>query len=270
MFAGQVGSDVFGRFLEESLTRYGVDTRFLHKHPSAHTALAFVTLDDDGDRSFEFYRDGTADMLFSADQISEAWFAEGPMFHVCSNTLTNVEIAAVTRQALERASHAGCAISFDANLRPGLWAGGRVDRATCDAIARSAGVIKFAREELDFLANGSNEHYVEGLLAGAARLIVVTDGGGPVEFFTRHGHGVVETPRVGVVDTTAAGDAFTAALLRGLCSASGLDSVTSDHGNVESLLGFAIRCGSLTTTRAGAFPSLPKFEEVAEYWSDMP
>ena len=269
-FAGQVGSDVFGRFLEESLTHYGVDTRFLHKHPSAHTALAFVTLDKDGDRSFEFYRDNTADVLFSSDQISDAWFVERPMFHVCSNTLTNAEIAVVTRQALERASQAGCAISFDANLRPGLWAGGKVDRATCDAVARSAGIIKLAREEFDFRANGSTTHYVEKLLAGATSLIVVTDGGGPVEFFTRHGSGLVDTPKVEVVDTTAAGDAFTAGMLRGLCAASKLHNVVNDVQSVESLLGFAIRCGSLTTTRAGAFPSLPTFEEVAEYWSDMP
>jgi len=270
MFAGQVGSDVFGTFLEESLIHYGVDTRFLHKHPSAHTALAFVTLDNDGDRSFEFNRDGTADVLFSADQINDDWFVETPMFHICSNTLTNAEIATVTQQALERASQAGCAISFDANLRPGLWAGGKVDRAICDAFAHSAGVIKLAREELDFLANGANEHYAEELLAGAARLIVVTDGGGPVEFFTRHGRGIVETPRVNVVDTTAAGDAFTAGVLRGLCAASSLDSVANDVRSVELLLRFAIRCGSLTTTRAGAFPSLPTFEEVSEYWSDMP
>lgn len=269
-FAGQVGNDAFGRFLEESLTRYGVDTRFLHKHPSAHTALAFVTLDADGDRSFEFYRDGTADVLFSAKQISDDWFVESPMVHVCSNTLTNADIAAVTRETLERATSAGCAISFDANLRPGLWAGGTVDRAMCDAVARSAGVIKFAREEIDFLANGSNERYADELLAGETHLIVVTDGGGPVEYFSRQGRGVVETPKVDVVDTTAAGDAFTAALLRGLCAASGLDRVASDSQSVEALLGFAIRCGSLATTRAGAFPSLPTFDEVAEFWSDMP
>lgn len=269
-FAGQVGNDAFGRFLEESLVRYGVDTRFLCKHPSAHTALAFVTLDKDGDRSFEFYRDGTADILFSVDQISDDWFVERPMLHVCSNTLTNTEIAEVTRHALERANDAGSTISFDANLRPGLWAGGFVDRATCDAVARSAGVIKFAKEELDFLAGGANEQYAEELLAGVTRLIVVTDGGGPVQFFTRQGHGVVETPKVDVVDTTAAGDAFTAGLLRGLCDASGLENVANDVPSVEALLLFAIRCGSQAVTREGAFPSLPTFEEVAEYWSDMP
>jgi fructokinase len=62
LFAGQVGSDVFGRFLEESLTHYGVDTRFLHKYSFAHTALAFVTLDDHGDRSFA-----------EIEEVAECW-----------------------------------------------------------------------------------------------------------------------------------------------------------------------------------------------------
>lgn len=270
LFAGQVGDDVFGRFLEESLAHYGVDNRFLHKHPSANTALAFVTLDDDGDRSFSFYRDRTADVLFSVDQIGDSWFVNGPIFHVCSNTLTNADIAAVTGQAVERASEEGCVISFDANLRPGLWPGGIVDRASCDTLARSAGFVKFAREEIEFLANGEIERYVDELLEGSTRLVVVTAGGGPVEYFVRQGRGIIDTPRVDVVDTTAAGDAFTAGVLRGLCAASELDALADDLRSVELLVSFAVHCGSLTTTRAGAFPSLPVFEEVAQHWNDMP
>jgi sugar/nucleoside kinase (ribokinase family) len=38
----------------------------------------------------------------------------------------------------------------------------------------------------------------------------------------------------------------------------------------KSLIEFAIQCGSLTTTRAGGFPALPEFGEVADAWTDMP
>ncbi len=101
-FAGQVGDDPFGQFLEEALLHYGVGTTFLHKHPSAHTTLAFVFLDADGDRSFSFYRDRTADVLFSAEQVSDQWFVDHPILHVCSNTLTNQDIASVTEYVLEQ------------------------------------------------------------------------------------------------------------------------------------------------------------------------
>lgn len=269
-FAGQVGDDVFGNFLVGSLVHYGVDVRFLHKHPTAKTALAFVVLDSEGDRSFSFYRDQTADLLFAAEQISDDWFVDRPIFHICSNTLTGADITAVTQQALDRASQAGCTISVDANLRPGLWPDGVVDRSRCVATFRNANFIKFAREEIEFLANGDQDGYVKGLLAGPTRLIVITDGAGPVEYITRQYRGKIATPTVDVIDTTAAGDAFSAGVLRGLCAASDLDLVVSDQACIESLIEFAVRCGSLTTTRAGAFPALPVFAEVAEFWEDMP
>ena len=269
-FAGQVGDDPFGRFLENSLAHYGVNTRFLHFHPTANTALAFVSLDSEGDRSFSFYRDGTADLLFLKDQVTDDWFGDRPAFHLCSNTLTNRDIAAVSRYALDQAREAGCMISFDVNLRPGLWPGGNVDRSRCDVVVRAADFIKFAKEEFEFLANGNEQHYVDALLAGKARLIVVTDGGEPVRFFAREHRGMVVTPKVDVVDTTAAGDAFTAGLLRGLCAASDPDLVVNDRACLTALLEFAVHCGSLTTTRAGAFPAIPEFSEVADAWTEMP
>lgn len=261
-FAGQVGDDLFGKFLESSLVHYGVDTRFLHFHPTASTALAFVSLDSEGDRSFSFYRDRTADLLFSMDQVSEDWFADRPIFHFCSNTLTDADIAAVTAHALARAGRAGCVVSFDVNLRPGLWPAGNIDRTRCNDVIRSADFIKFAKEEIEFLADGDENSYVDALLAERARLVVVTNGGEPVEYFTRTHRGTATIPVVDVVDTTAAGDAFTAGVLRGLCAASELDLVVCDPKRVAALIGFAAQCGSLTTTRAGAFPAMPVFAEV--------
>jgi len=269
MFAGQVGDDQFGRFLEDALLHYGVDTRFLHKHPSAHTALAFVFLDADGDRSFSFYRDRTADMLFAAEQVNDEWFLELPILHVCSNTLTGESIATVTAHIVERATAVGCPVSFDVNLRPALWPDARIDRSRCESIARLADFIKCSREEMEFLSNGNEDKFVDTCLAASTGLLVVTDGANPVRYFTRTHRGSLDTPKVDVVDTTAAGDAFTAGVLRGLSAATELGKLFDDRGHVESLLGFAIQCGALATTRAGAFTSLPVFHEVAGFWRDV-
>lgn len=269
-FAGQVGDDQFGHFLDDALLHYGVDTRFLHKHPSAPTTLAFVFLDGDGDRSFSFYRDRTADVLFSMEQVSEEWFTEQPIVHVCSNTLTNPDIASVTEYVLERAADAGCRVSFDVNLRPALWPDAHIERSRCEAVAGVSDFIKCSQEEIDFLSNGDEDRFVGTCLGGKTQLLVVTDGAKPVRYFTRAHGGTLDTPMVDVVDTTAAGDAFTAGVLRGLSSATDLDTLCNDREHVESLLKFAIQCGALATTRAGAFPSLPQFDEVAELWPKLP
>ena len=268
-FAGQVGDDQFGEFLEAALLRYGVDTRFLHKHPSAHTTLAFVFLDSNRDRSFSFYRDRTADVLFSAGQVSNEWFLDHPILHICSNTLTDADIAAVTQYVLEQAAAANCPVSFDVNLRPALWPGARVERSRCESAARFASFIKCSQEEIEFLSNGDEDRFVDACLGAKTGLLVVTDGANPVRYFTRTHRGILDTPDVDVVDTTAAGDAFTAGVLRGLSAATDLDKLFDDRSDVESLLRFAIQCGALTTTRSGAFPSLPVFDEVAEFWTDI-
>ena len=54
-FMGKVGNDAFGRFLADTLEREGVDTASLHFSDEAHTALAFIALDADGEREFMFY-----------------------------------------------------------------------------------------------------------------------------------------------------------------------------------------------------------------------
>jgi ribokinase len=61
-------------------------------------------------------------------------------------------------------------------------------------------------------------------------------------------------PTVTVVDTTAAGDAFTGALAAGLAAGDDLFIAAAR----------AIRVGSLTVTKAGAQPSLPYLREVED------
>ena len=268
-FAGQVGDDQFGRFLEEALSYYGVNTTFLHKHQSAHTTLAFVFLDRNGDRNFSFYRNQTADMLFSTEQVSDEWFEDRPILHICSNTLTNEDIASVTEYVLKRAAATDCRISFDLNLRPALWPEASVDRSRCESAARFANFIKCSQEEIEFLSNRNEDRFVDACLSGKTDLLVVTDGANPVRYFTRTHRGTLDTPKVAVIDTTAAGDAFTAGVLRGLSATTDLGKLFDDRDQVESLLRFAIQCGALTVTRPGAFPSLPVFDEVAEFWTEF-
>ncbi|TQV85108.1 carbohydrate kinase [Exilibacterium tricleocarpae] len=269
-FAGQVGSDPFGEFLATALREYGVNTDYLHRHEWAKTPLAFVILDAHGDRSFAFHRHETADLLFQEQQIDERWFDGQPVFHICSNTLTEHAIAGVTRAALARAKAAGATVSFDVNLRHNLWPGHCVDRETVNACVFEADLLKFAREELAYLAAGDDEDYLKTCLHGGAQLILVTDGPKPVRYITGHSHGYIDAPPVTAVDTTAAGDAFSGALLYGLSCATGLAAITAESRYLNGLLNFAVQCSALTVTRPGAFPALPTFDEVEGHWIDMP
>ncbi|WP_234414879.1 PfkB family carbohydrate kinase, partial [Xanthomonas fragariae] len=55
-FVGMLGRDMFGDFLLQSLQQAGVVTDGIVRTDQAKTALAFVALDEAGERSFSFYR----------------------------------------------------------------------------------------------------------------------------------------------------------------------------------------------------------------------
>src|SRR5688572_27251996 len=69
-FLGQVGDDPFGHYLAEVLSSEGVDVRGLRFSKEARTPLAFVSLTAEGERSFVFYRNPSADMLLKADEVA--------------------------------------------------------------------------------------------------------------------------------------------------------------------------------------------------------
>ncbi|MEM1141880.1 MAG: carbohydrate kinase [Pseudomonadota bacterium] len=267
-FAGQVGCDHFGHFLIDALNRYQVDTEYVSIHPSANTPLAFVFLDDDGERSFAFVRDRTADVVMTRTQVSEDWFHGEPIVHLCSNTLTEEGITSVTGHLVDRAESHGCFISIDVNLRSNLWPRGEVDSARVTEFVRRAQLVKFAREELEFLSAGREQHYLNACFEAGVKLAIVTDGKNTLRYYSAKAEHEINPPKVDAVDTTGGGDAFIGAVLFGMSQvgnpqgflAESLDG--KDAPQLEALLTFASRCGALAVSRQGAFPAFPAAEEL--------
>ena len=60
----QLGQDAFGDIIVETIERIGVGVDYIQRTNKANTALAFVSLKEDGQRDFSFYRKSSADMLY--------------------------------------------------------------------------------------------------------------------------------------------------------------------------------------------------------------
>ena len=235
LFAGQVGSDMFGDFLESSLQAYQVDTQYLSKHPTAKTALAFVALDQDGERTFSFYREDSADMLFSQKQVQDQWFSEANIFHFCSNTLTEKNIERCTEYAVNKALETNAIVSFDVNLRHNLWPSGQAEIGIINNLVHRAHVIKFSREEFDYLANGNPNGYLAFCLNWNCQLLIITDGAKPIVYHTPNFSGSVQPPVIKAVDTTAGGDGFIGGILLSLSKFDQLNDVTENKDLLEKV-----------------------------------
>ena len=267
-FAGMLGEDMFGDFLFDSFTAMGVATDCIVRTDEAKTALAFVALDADGERSFSFYRPPAADLLFRAEHFHPACFDRAGVFHVCSNSLTDEAVAEATLHGMTRAGEAGAVVSLDLNLRPALWPHGVDPSPRLWQALERADLVKLSREELEYLARplGGEGEVLSRLFAAQAQCVVVTDGAAPVRWFTRESKGQVTGFRVDALDTTAAGDAFVGGLLVRLGERGGdgrgFAGFCRDRAAIEDAIRFGAAVGALAVTRKGAFAAMPNHDEV--------
>ncbi len=262
-FVGMLSRDTFGDFLLHSLDQAGVDTRYVRRTDSANTALAFVSLDSKGERSFSFYRPPAADLLFRSEHFDPAAFAGAGVFHACSNSLTEADIAATTLDGMRRARASGALVSFDMNLRPALWPHGEDPLPRVWEALHAADVVKLSADELAFLAghHESERGVFEQLWHGHARWLIITDGAAPIRWFTPQSSGTLPSFDVPARDSTGAGDAFVGGLLHGLneagAKADTLKPLIDDASRRDAVLRFAAACGGIAVSRVGSFSAMP-------------
>ena len=270
-FVGMLSRDAFGDFLEESLRAAGVSTDYVVRTDEANTALAFVTLADTGDRRFSFYRPPAADLLFRPEHFQDRCFAAAKVFHVCSNSLTEPPIAAATLEGVRRARAAGALVSFDLNLRPNLWPADVDPQPRVWSVLKEADVVKLSAVELRFLAQGlgSEAAVCAEIWRGRTQWLLITDGGGPIRQLTRQREDILPAFQVHAINTTGAGDAFTAGLLSMLLrlgvDLESLPAFLADPKRVHQALRFAAACGALAVTRHGTFEAMPALAEVESF-----
>ncbi len=275
-FVGMLGQDMFGEFLLERLEAAGVSTTCIQRTDQANTALAFVSLDKNGERQFSFYRPPSADLLFRSEHFKHECFKDAAIFHACSNSLTEPGIAGATLEGMQRARQAGALVSFDMNLRLNLWPGMADPRPWIWRALQEAELIKLSAAELAFLAEplGGEAGALKQLWKGRTRWCWDTQGAEPIRYFTRTLQDTLPAFSVQAVNTTAAGDAFVGGMLSwlvgGKVQASKLDSLLQDPARMQTALRFACACGALAVTRHGAFEAMPALTEVQQFLREHP
>jgi fructokinase len=267
-FMGKVGDDPFGHFLADTLAAAGVDVAPLRFTSRARTALAFVSLRADGDREFMFYRNPSADMLLTPEEIDAAALGAGRALHYGSISLISEPSRSATLHAIEVAKHAGCLLSCDPNLRLPLWPDAASAREGMLLGLSKAQVIKISDSELRFLTGSDDPSAARAQLwYEGTELMLITGGPEGCLYLTAGSEGHVAGLHVDAVDTTGAGDGFVAGILQGLVRDHG---IVRDEARLRSLCRFANAVAALATTERGAVPAMPRPDQVHRLLSDQP
>lgn len=261
----KLGQDGFGDAILNEVKPLGVDVSRISRTNEANTALAFVSLREDGERDFSFYRNPSADMLLSAEEICVEDFNEKDILHFCSVSLIDAPIKEAHRRAIEIAKEKGCLISFDPNVRLPLWKNPEDCRKAILEFLPLSNIVKISDEELEFVTGIKDEkEALDFLLTGDVKVIIYTKGTNGAEFITKER--VIFSPsfKVSAQDTTGAGDSFIGSLLyqvaEGEYSLEQLVDLSEEK--VQEILTFSNATAALTVCKKGAIGALPLKEEV--------
>ncbi|OIJ21842.1 carbohydrate kinase [Anaerobacillus alkalidiazotrophicus] len=261
-FLGKVGDDVLGHFLEETLQSFGVITDQMFFTKEVRTGAVFVTLAEDGERSFDFYIDPSADRFLSESDLDERLFQTNKVLHFGSISLISEPSKSATKKAVQLAKENGMIVSYDPNLRLGLWENEEVARETIISMLGQADVLKISEEELEFITGEKDiDKGVAALSQYKIPLILITLGSEGSYIFLHGEKAHVEAMKVNAVDTTGAGDAFVSGILYNLEKREdGVKNMTLEEA--KEVARFASVSGGLAASTKGAMTALPTFSEV--------
>lgn len=263
----KVGQDAFGDFLLEQLTKSGVSTDKIVRTKEANTGLAFVSLREDGERDFSFYRNPSADLLLEDSEVNADWFQQGDFLHFGSVDLVESPMKGAHVKAIGAAKMRGGIISFDPNVRLPLWDDPEQCRKTILEFVPLAHIVKVSDDELEFITGITDESTaIASLFIGDVKVVVLTKGAKGADLYVQHHKYSFPGYSVKVEDTTGAGDAFTGGFLYQLLNLGteqdNLEAKISEHH--QELLAFANASGALVTTGKGAISALPTKEQVLQ------
>lgn len=248
---GAVGADSYGEILCESLSSVGVHTEHLKHVEGVSTGNAIITVNKEGNNSIIVMQG--ANKCVDLDYIDQKMDVIEQSDIVIFQLEIPIETVLYTAQ---KAKALGKIVILDpapaqANLP--------IELLQC------VDIIKPNETELgillqDPLAHQNLAHSTDRLLeAGIEHVLVTLGGDGAYLKSANQTDRRFYTQDVPVVDTTAAGDSFTAAVALGL--ANGQD--------LESAIEFADKVATIAVTRKGAQSSIPSMEETQNYIASL-
>jgi len=250
----RLGSDPFGRFVNNFIRGEGVDTSKVIFDDEYPTGIYFKEIKATGDVTVFYYRKGSAASMMSPADLDEAYIKSAKILHVSGITPALSENCKQTVfRAMEIAKSAGIKVSFDPNIRLKLWNRQKA-ASVLREIAAYADIVLPGIDEGEIIFGVNEPQAVaERFLELGASVVAVKLGKNGAMVVTRDE--VIESPAFDagrVIDTVGAGDAFAAGFLTGVLEGMPLAQVA----------GLANACGGFATTIVGDVEGLPLRDEI--------
>ena len=267
----KVGKDGFGKILTSALREAGIDTSYVAVDESAPTTLAFVQTFAGGEREFSFYRDQTADVMLSKEDVPLSAVKNSRIIHFGSVSLSSNPAREAVHHMIEEASKMDKFISFDPNYRPLLWSDEEEARGEVFWGISKATLLKIADNEIEWLLGTSDyEAAAKRLLKENTNLKGIAVTLGKDGSFLMTEDEIVRVPTfldIIPVEKTGAGDTFFGTFLLSLLD-NGLKLPKGEPAKYA--LRRANAAATLITTKKGALKVMPEAFEIDDLMKSFP
>ena len=264
-FIGKAGDDMHGRFLRSVLQREHVNTNGLILDNDYFTTLAFVDINEKGERNFSFARKPGADTKIQKEEIDIDILDNTNIFHVGSLSLTEQPARDTTFYAVKRAKSKESLISYDPNYRASLWKDENAAKQYMRSLIPYVDLMKISEEETELLTDyKSVPEAAEELYHQGVKIVVITLGANGAYVYGKDGGSFVSGFDVlHVGDTNGAGDSFWGGFLYQVSRTEKRpDELTQKE--LEEFVRFGNAVASLCVEKRGAIPAMPCLASVTE------
>ena len=258
-FLSGVSADAFGQRIRQALADDGVV--LVEPTPSPRpTTMAVVTMDSSGP-SYHFHLQNTASFGIARHDLGAP-----AALYVGTLGLLVEPMASIGEELFSNAPSSTVAI-LDPNCRPSATDDFDGYVARLRRMYLRADIVKVSVEDLEYLSPNLDPVAAARLiLSDGARLVIITDGPGPVRAVHAGFEISVPVPPTEIVDTVGAGDSLTGGFLTWWL---GQGYGRADLGNsalVAEVLAAAIEISRRTCQRAGAQPPVAAELATVDGW----
>lgn len=247
-FLCRIGEDAFGEMALSLYREERIDVRFLRRANACPTGVGFILVEAGTGNNCIALDPGANELLSPGDVADGAGSFQG-----AAVVLTQLEIPVVAAEAALACGRVNGATTI---LNPAPV------RDLPDSMLEKVDVLTPNRTELNVLtgrkshADEDPEKLARELIQRGVKTVVMTLGERGARIVTASSSKAVRAIPVNAVDSTGAGDAFSA----------GLATALAFGEKIESAVEFAVVCGGLAVTKHGVIPALPKTNEVASFY----
>lgn len=246
---GCTGKDMWAERIMNALSQTTIDLSAVQTSVDSMTGINFTIVTPDGERTMFTHRG--ANIMLEPGAISKRIFNDASLLHISGYALLTSPQKEAAIRAVELAKASGIPVSIDSGLEPVLK-----DPEVFRSLLNDLTICISGPEEIQFLLGSTSpEEAAEKLIAQNISLAAIKMGAAGSLAANKREQVFMPCFEVETVDTTGAGDSFSAGMLYGWVNQLSLGATVT----------LASALGAMATTIYGAGMSQPTKEKVIQF-----